>query len=62
MRGLFGRWSLLGMTILPMAGCAWMVTSSSQWIAIETNPRGAECWLERAGFAVEHVARTPASV
>ena len=51
---------MAGLSLL--SGCSSIIEGTSQEIAVNTNPAGADCSLERQGISIAHVDSTPASV
>ena len=51
---------LLLASVLP--GCATIVDGSSQWVAISTDPEGADCTVERNGMPLGEVNPTPGNI
>lgn len=47
---------------LALGGCASIVEGTSQEIAVNTDPTGAKCLLERQGITIAQVNSTPGSV
>src|SRR5512138_504803 len=56
--GLIG----LGLAGLAASGCSSIVQGTDQEIAVNTNPPGASCRLEREGAKIAELAATPGSV
>jgi hypothetical protein len=48
--------------VLPLAACSSIIEGTSQKIAINTDPAGANCTLMREGKAIGSVESTPGSV
>jgi len=42
-----------------LAACSSIIEGTSQEISVNTNPAGADCTLNRQGFAIAHVTPTP---
>lgn len=49
-------------SVILLGGCATIIDGSSQEITINTNPKGAECVLERQGVPVGQISKTPGTV
>lgn len=45
-----------------LAGCASIISGTSQEVAVNTKPAGAACDLERDGRLIGHIDQTPGSV
>ena len=54
--------AFLVIPLLALAGCATILTGTSEKIAISTSPAGAQCSLMREGVNVGEVISTPATV
>jgi hypothetical protein len=50
---------LVGIAGLTLSACSSIIEGTSQEIAINTNPPGADCSLDRQGVSITHVNPTP---
>ena len=49
-------------SVVLLSGCSTIIDGTSQQIAVNTNPSGADCGLYREGVRIGEVANTPGSV
>ncbi len=55
--------TLCGLTaLLVLPGCASLLGSREQPIAVETTPPGAHCLVLRSGAKIAEIAQTPATI
>ena len=52
----------IGLAVLGLWSCSWIVRGTSQDIFINTIPAGADCILEREGREIATLANTPGTV
>lgn len=53
---------VLGLIGLGLSGCSSIVQGTTQDLAVNTNPAGATCTLEREGATIGTVQNTPGTV
>src|SRR5262249_18047010 len=58
-RGKPMRRVIVAAAFIALAGCASIITGTSQQIAIATNPSGAKCVLSRQGQPIATIEPTP---
>lgn len=54
--------ALLALVPLALSSCASIISGTSQEVAINSKPAGAECDIDRDGKTIGHIDQTPGSL
>ena len=53
------RYLIAGLSCIAVTACSSVIEGTSQEIAINTNPSGADCSFERQGLSIARINSTP---